>query len=79
LTGTFADNPAAWFGNDPVRAHALPRAEVEALQLEALRARFAALRDQLPPLAALAAAQNITDIASLDAAASLLYPIPTSC
>ena len=74
MTGTFADNPAAWFDNDPTRAHALPRAEAEALQLEALRARFAALRGPLPPLAALASTQNITDIASLDAAASLLYP-----
>jgi hypothetical protein len=74
LTGTFADNPATYFANDSRRAHALPRAEAEALQLEALRARFAALRDKLPPLDALAAAQDVTEIASLDAAAVLLFP-----
>lgn len=42
--------------------------------METLRARFAALRGRLAPLVALAAGQNLSDIASLDAAASLLYP-----
>lgn len=70
----FADDPAAWFGNDASRAHGLPRAEAEALQLETLRARFAALRPRLAPLRALADAQRIDDIASLDDAAALLYP-----
>lgn len=70
----FADDPAAWFEYESTRAHQLPRAEAEALQLETLRARFSDLRSQLPPLAALASAQGITDIASLDSAAPLLFP-----
>lgn len=74
MTQTFADDPAAWFEYDSDRAHHLPRDKSEGLQLEAVRARFAALRDRLPPLAALAASQNIADIASFDAAAMLFYP-----
>lgn len=74
MPALFSDNPAVWFGNDSTRAHALPREEAEKLQLDAMRARFAVLRDRLPPLLALADTQNIADIASLDAAASLLYP-----
>ena len=74
MTQLFADDPAAWFENDSHRAHILPRAEAEALQLQTLRARFAALRNRLPPLGALADCQNLTDIASLDAAAPLLFP-----
>ena len=70
----FADDPAAWFANDSAAAHRMPRAEAEALQLAALQARFAALRDRLPPLAALADAQGIDAIDRLEAAAPLLYP-----
>jgi hypothetical protein len=71
---SFADNPAAHFADNSHAAHHLPRAEAEALQLGALNARFAALRNQLPPLAALAAAQNITDITNINAAVPLLFP-----
>lgn len=74
MTTQFADDPAAWFDYDSTRAHHLPRAEAEALQLQVLRARFASLQGHLPPLSALASAQGLTDIVSLDAAAQLLYP-----
>ncbi len=74
LTKTFADDPAAWFEYDSHRAHHLPRAEAEGLQLEALRERFGVLRGKLPALAALADAQKIDTVASLAAAAPLLYP-----
>jgi hypothetical protein len=70
----FADDPAAWFGDDVTGVHHMPPAEAERLQLEALNARFAALRAKLPPLDALASAQGIADIPSLDAAAPLLFP-----
>lgn len=70
----FADDPATWFENDSARAHHLPRAQAEALQLAALRARFAALRPALDPLDALASAQGLSALPSLDSAARLLYP-----
>ncbi|MFM2409441.1 MAG: hypothetical protein RL481_269 [Pseudomonadota bacterium] len=70
----FADNPSSHFQNSAHAAHHLPRVEVEPLQFHALQARFAALRHQLPPLTALADAQSISDIPTLDAAAQLLFP-----
>jgi hypothetical protein len=74
MSTCFADNPAAYFANTSSTAHRLSRAETEALQLATLRARFAALRDRLPPLAALADAQGIDGIDSIEAVAPLLFP-----
>lgn len=74
LTAIFADDPAAWTEGDAHWAHHLQPAQVEALQLAAVNARFASLRDKLPPLAALADAQGIVDISSLDAGVYLLFP-----
>ena len=56
--------------DDAVR---LPRAELEALQLAALRARFDGLRGRVAVLAVLADQQAITTIDTLDDAAPLLF------
>jgi len=72
--GCFADDPAAYFQNRSTVAHHLPLAEQEALQLEALQQRFAALRDAIPPLKALADAARIAEINRIDDVAPLLFP-----
>jgi hypothetical protein len=69
-----ADDPPAYFGHSARRAHELPRAEIEALQLAALQARFAALRDHIPVLTAAADEQDIDGFASLRDGARLLFP-----
>lgn len=69
-----ANEPAAYFEHSARRAHSLPHAEIQALQLAALRQRFAELRDRLPVLKAAAEQQGLTEIASLDDGAGLLFP-----
>jgi hypothetical protein len=70
----FADDPAAFFGYDAMAVHRLPRDETQAHQLEALKARFSAMRDRITPLTALADAAKIEEIRALDDAPPLLFP-----
>lgn len=74
MSKLFADDPAEYFGYDNHQSHHIPRKKVETLQLAALQARFVKLKGKLPPLAALASAQSIDEIATLEAAAPLLFP-----
>lgn len=67
-------DPYAHFGYHNTAIHSLERAEVEAVQLAAIRQRLAERRDQVQVLAKLADAQGIADVASLDALAPLLMP-----
>jgi hypothetical protein len=70
----FADDPAEFFGFDSASAHRMARGDAEAHQLHALRGRFLAMRDTLPPLKAMADAQGIPAIETIDDAALLLFP-----
>lgn len=74
MSAQFADDPAEYFGYDAWEAHQHPREEIEALQLSALQSRFAALKDKIPPLGALAAVQGITEMETLDSVVPLLFP-----
>jgi hypothetical protein len=71
---TFADDPAGYFGERPAAMHLLPREEQEERQLEALRARFGAMRDAIPPLKALADAARLTGIDALEDVVPILFP-----
>lgn len=70
----FAGDPIAFFERSRLAMHTLPQAELAALQLAALRHRFAELRDRLPVLRTMADEQQITEIVALDDAAALLFP-----
>ena len=74
MSTTFTNNPAEYFDFDNYAAHQLPPGKVEKQQIAALNERFQALKDQIGPLGALASAQKITSIESLDDAAALLFP-----
>jgi hypothetical protein len=74
VDATFADDPAAYFHDNGYAAHHLPRARMEELQLEALQTRFATLRDNIPPLTALADAQGIHALNRLEDALPILFP-----
>ena len=73
-TGCFADDPVAFFIEESLYVHHMPIEQQEALQLEALQQRFAALRDALPPLTALANATGTREIARIGDVAALLFP-----
>lgn len=70
----FADDPAEYFGNDSHIAHYLPWEQQEELQLDALRTRFAAMRDAIPPLKALADAARLSEIDRVEDAAPVFFP-----
>jgi hypothetical protein len=72
--GSFADDPVAFFTGEGLFVHHLPLVRQVALQLEALQQRFAAMRDALPPLRALADASRTRDIRRIEDAAPLLFP-----
>lgn len=67
------NDPYEYFGMSATRAHSVPREEMEAVQLAALRLRLAERREQIPVLARLADAQGITELNALDDAAPLLF------
>src|SRR4051794_25092874 len=71
---TFAGNPIAYFERSRPAMHTLPAPELGALQLAALQLRFEQLHDRLPVLRTMADEQGIDEIATLDAAAPLLFP-----
>ncbi|MEV8374761.1 hypothetical protein AB0P21_18630 [Kribbella sp. NPDC056861] len=70
----FASDPIRYFGYSRVAMHSLPQAELEQLQLAAVQLRFESLLPHLPVLQTMAADQGITEVASLDDAAPLLFP-----
>lgn len=69
-----ANDPPAYFGGSARAAHALPRKDVEAMQLAALQQRFADLRDRIAVLKAAADEQDVTALARIEDGASLLFP-----
>ncbi len=69
-----ANDPVGYFRGSDAAAHAVPRAEADALQLEGLRHRFATMREQLPVLRSTADEMGIARIDSLDDGARLLFP-----
>jgi hypothetical protein len=69
-----ANDPPRYFDHSGRAAHQLARADAEAMQIAALRQRFADLRDRLPVLRSVADEQQIAEIGSLEEGASLLFP-----
>jgi len=67
------DDPLTALGISNTRIHLVPRAEAEAVQLAALNLRLAERREQIAMLAKLADAQGISQFATLDDAAPLLF------
>ncbi|MFM5930486.1 MAG: hypothetical protein ACKOPQ_06225 [Novosphingobium sp.] len=68
------DDPYGHFGHHNTRIHSLDRAEVDAVQLAAMRQRLEERRGQIQMLAKLADAQGIAGINGLDDLAPLLMP-----
>lgn len=69
----FADDPGQWFAQSPETVHHFPRAQLDAMQLDALRSRISSLGQRLAPLAALADARGIARIDSLEDAPKLFF------
>ena len=74
MNDCFADQPSEYFLANGCFAHHLPVGDLEALQLAALQQRFAAMRDRIPPLTALADAARLDEIRGLTDGALLLFP-----
>jgi len=72
-SGAFASEPQAMLWQSMDANLAMGAEQVADIQLAAVRHRFAQLGDKLPPLRALAAENGVTEIADLNAAASLLF------
>lgn len=70
----FVDDPIAYFGADGAAMHALPPADAEPLQQQALAHRLSQLLPAIAPLAALADAQGLTGDIALDEAPRLFFP-----
>ena len=68
------NDPYEHFGHHNTRIHSLPRAQVEAVQLAAMRLRFEERIDQVQMLKKLADGQGITRIDSFNDLAPLLMP-----
>jgi len=67
------EHPAGWPEHDFEDLYAIGRAEREALQLEALRLRFAALRNKVPALQKLAEKQKVERIDTFADALPIYY------
>ncbi|MGT2458043.1 hypothetical protein ACU4GI_34835 [Cupriavidus basilensis] len=67
------NDPAALANHSCEAWQHLPREEVDAIQLAALRRRFALLRDSVPVLKKLADAECVTQIDQLNDAVPLLF------
>ena len=70
---TFADQPQEMLWQSINASLSMPAGDVAEIQLAAVRKRFEELREKLPPLASLAAENQITAIPDLNAAAILLF------
>jgi hypothetical protein len=69
-----ANDPPKYFGYSGREAHQVPRADAEAMQVAALRQRFADLRDRVAVLKSAADEQAIGEIRTLEEGARLLFP-----
>src|SRR5262252_1877455 len=69
----FASDPTAYFGYSYTRMQSLPREELEALQLEALRFRFETLYESVPMVKTLADRQRIVAIGQLTDVVPMLF------
>lgn len=69
----FANDPTEFFNHSINEMGSIPRDEMEALQLAALQARFAELRDNVPMLKKLADEQGVTEINELNDVVPLLF------
>ncbi len=67
------DDPAALVGHSYRNWNMMPREEVDALQLAALRERFAHLRDRVPTLKKLADAERIEHVHTVEDIVPLLF------
>jgi len=67
------DDPYGAVGYSNTRMHSVPREEADALQLAGINLRLAQRRAQIPVLAKLAEAQDISRIARLEQAAPLFF------
>ncbi|MFJ9850256.1 hypothetical protein [Streptomyces sp. NPDC101150] len=70
----FPRDPIAFFGASREAMHRSPAAELERLQLQALRDRFAQLRGHLPALDVLAEEAALHSVTALEDVAPLLLP-----
>jgi hypothetical protein len=69
----FAESPAEYFGHSWHAMHHVPAADLQALQLAALQARFQALSDAIPVLSVLVAEQDVERIDRLEDVVPLLF------
>lgn len=69
----FADHPLDWAGGDYTALHRFDPEELAALQLAALRERFADLHGRLDVLTAMVDETGVDDLPDLDAAVPLLF------
>lgn len=67
------NDPAALANHDLQTWQSLPRADIDAIQREALKQRFASLRDRVPLLKKLADTEGVTRIDELDDVVPLLF------
>lgn len=72
-TQQLLNNPAELVNYSQQAWNHLPRAEIDALQLNALKQRFAELRERIPVLKKLANAQGVDKIEQLDDVVPLLF------
>lgn len=73
MTELLLNDPAALANHDAYAWQHLPRADIDAIQLEGLKQRFAALRERVPVLKKLADAEGVVQIDSFDDAVPLLF------
>jgi hypothetical protein len=67
------EDPYGAVGYSNTRMHSVPRAEADALQLAGINLRLQQRRAQIPVLAKLAEAQNISRVGRLEDAAPLFF------
>lgn len=72
-TELLLNDPAALANHDAHAWQHLSRSDIDAIQIEALRRRFAQLRDRVPVLKKLADAEGVTRIDTLEDAVPLLF------
>jgi hypothetical protein len=69
----FPDHPEEMYWQSQTDSFSMPPAELEAIQLRALRRRFEEQREKLPPLRRLADENGLTTISAINDAAALLF------
>jgi hypothetical protein len=69
----FASSPAQYFGHSGHAMQHVPADELGRMQLEALQARFAELRDRIPTLSTMADEQGVNQLGGVDDVVPLLF------